>query len=96
MAITCVSGRWGRALCTIMALGILLAVACASDSKEAVIKETLDCMAENDPVFEQSMMMMFPTARNLDDAKKQYIYVSQAAPLDDLKAARDEICGDRG
>ena len=86
---------WGRALCIIMALGILLAVACASDSKEAVIKETLGCMAENDPVFEQSMMM-FPTARDLDDARKQYIYVSQAAPLDELKAARDEVCGDRG
>ena len=96
MAINRVSGRWGRAACITIALGILLAVSCASDSKEAVIEETLDCMAANDPVFEQSMMMMFPTAQNLDDARKQYIYVSQAAPLDDLKAARDQVCGDRG
>ncbi len=81
---------------TILAPALLLAVACASDSKEAVIKETLDCMAANDPGFEQSMMMMFPTAQNLDDARKQYTYVSQAAPLDDLKAARDQVCRDRG
>ena len=93
MAITQVCGRWGPMLSILVALGALLVVACASDGKEAVIKETLDCIAETDPVFEQSMMMMFPTAENLDDARKQYIYVSQAAPLDDLKAARDEACG---
>ncbi len=95
MTITRVGGGWNRALCIILALGMLLAVACATGSKEAVVEETLDCMAKSDPFFEQSMMMMFPTARDLDDARKQYVYVSQAAPLDDLKAARDEVCGDR-
>ena len=38
-------------------------------------------------------MMMFPTAQDIDDAKKQYIYVSQAAPLEELKEARDWACG---
>ena len=80
------------ALCSIVVLGLMLA-ACASDSKEAVVEETWDCMAESDPVFEESMMMMFPTAQDIDDAKKQYIYVSQAAPLEELKEARDWACG---
>ena len=93
MTITRIGG-WGRALCITMALFILLAVACAGDSKESVVRETLDCMEKNDPIFEQSMMMMFPAARDLDDAKDQYVYVSQAASLEDLKAARG--CGLRG
>ncbi len=92
MTITRIGG-WGRALCITMALFILLAVACAGDSKESVVRETLDCMEKNDPIFEQSMMMMFPAARDLDDAKDQYVYVSQAASLEDLKAARDAVCG---
>jgi len=93
MAITPVSGRWGLVLCIILALGILSAVACSSDSKESVVRETLDCMEKNDPTFEQSMMIMFPATRDLDDAKDQYVYVSQAASLEDLKAARDAVCG---
>ena len=80
------------ALCSIVVLGLMLA-ACASESKEAVLEETWDCMAESDPVFKEGMMMMFPTAQDIDDAKKQYIYVSQAAPLEDLKEARDLACG---
>ena len=80
------------ALCSIVVLGLMLA-ACASESKEAVVEETWDCMAESDPVFEESMMMMFPTAQDIDDAKKQYIYVSQSAPLEELKEARDWACG---
>ena len=84
--------RLWTALCSIVVLGLMLA-ACASESKEAVLEETWDCMAESDPVFEESMTMMFPTAQDIDDAKKQYIYVSQAAPLEDLKEARDLACG---
>ncbi|MDE2801823.1 MAG: hypothetical protein OXK21_02945 [Chloroflexota bacterium] len=92
MTITRIGG-WGCALCIIMALGILLAVACGSGSKESVIRETLDCMEKNDPIFEQSMMMMFPAARDVEDAKDQYVYISQAASLEDLKEARDAVCG---
>ena len=36
--------------------------------------------------------MMFPTAKSLDDAKKQYIAVSQFASIDELKVARDYAC----
>ena len=84
--------RIWTALCSIVVLGLILA-ACASENKEAVLEETWDCMAESDPVFEESMMMMFPTAQDIDDAKNQYIYVSQAAPLEDLKEARAWACG---
>ena len=38
------------------------------------------------------MLMMFPTANNMDDAKTQFIYVSSVAPIEDLKASRDEAC----
>ena len=71
-----------------------LFAACATDEKAEVVEQTWDCMADaDDPeVFETSMRMMFPTASNLEEAKEQYIYVSQAASLQDLEAARDEAC----
>lgn len=74
---------------------LLLLAACASDEKAKVAEETWDCMANaGDPeVFETSMLMMFPTASSLDEAKEQYIYVSSAASLEELKAGRDEACG---
>lgn len=75
---------------------LLLAAACASSSKEDVIREYLDCQAERDPYFEESMMIMFPAAENLEDAIDQYVYVSQAASMDDLEAARDMMCGGSG
>ena len=63
-----------------------------------IAEQLWDCMAENadDPeVFEQSMLMMLPTASNLEEAKEMYIYVSSAAPMDELKAGRDEACGSK-
>ena len=47
----------------------------------------------NPEIFEQSMLMMLPTASNLEEAKEMYIYVSSAAPIEELKVARDEACG---
>ena len=38
------------------------------------------------------MLMTFPTANNMDEAKAQFIYVSSVAPIEDLKASRDEAC----
>ena len=38
------------------------------------------------------MRMMFPTANDMDEAKAQFIYVSSVAPIEDLKASRDEAC----
>ena len=75
----------------VLALGVLTA-GCGGDSKASVISEMLDCQAEADPFFEEGMMMMFPTAKSLDDAKKQYIAVSQFASIDELKVARDYAC----
>ena len=84
-----------RVLCTALTLLVLLSTAaCMSNSKESVIREYLDCQEERDPNFEQSMMIMFAAAEDLEDAKEQYIYVNQAADLEDLKAARDMMCGD--
>ena len=74
----------------------VLGMGCAGESKESVIREMLDCQAERDDLFEESMMMMFPAAGNLEQAIDQYVYVSQAADLEDLKAARDEMCGAGG
>ena len=48
---------------------------------------------ERDSYFEESMLMMFPTADNLEDAQEMYLYVSSAAPMEELKEARDEACG---
>ena len=39
------------------------------------------------------MLIMFPTANNIEEAKKQFIYVSSSASLEELKAGRDEACG---
>jgi hypothetical protein len=75
----------------VLALG-LLAAGCGGDSKASVISEMLDCQAEADPFFEEGMTMMFSTAKNLDDAKKQYIAVSQFASIDELKVAEDYAC----
>ena len=75
---------------------LLLAACGGSGSKEDIVKQTLDCMEENSEdfeMFERTMMMMFPTASDVEDAKKQYIYVSSVALIEDLKAARDEACG---
>ena len=83
--------RYWAIVLLILASPLILA-ACASDSKEAVLKESLECWEERDPIFEETLLRMFATAEDLDDAKNQYIYVSQAASLDELKAARDEMC----
>ena len=50
-----------RTLCIALALLVLLAaLACMSSSKEDVVREMLDCQQERDPLFEESMMIMFP------------------------------------
>ena len=38
------------------------------------------------------MLITFPTANDMDEAKAQFIYVSSVAPIEDLKASRDEVC----
>ena len=64
------------------------------DSKEDILAQTWECLLENDPEnFELSMLAMMPTANDIDDARDQFIYVGSAAPIEDLKASRDEICG---
>jgi hypothetical protein len=91
----------------IVLASILLLAACGGDSggvgagigggaKGKIAEETWDYTAENavDPeIFEETMLMMFPTAGNLEEAKKMYIYVSSAAPVEEPEAARDEFCG---
>ena len=74
-----------------------LFAACATDEKTEVAEQTWDCMASaGDPEdFETSMLMMFSTANNLEEAKEQYIYVSSAPSLEELKAGRDEACGEQ-
>ena len=76
-------------------VSMCLFAACATDEKAEVAEQIWNCMASGgDPeVFETSMRMMFPTASNLEEAKEQYIYVSSAASLEELKAGRDEACG---
>ena len=75
-------------------MSILLLAACASDEKVEVAEQTWECMANaGDPeIFETSMLMTFPTASNLEEAKEQFIYASSAASLEELKAGRDEAC----
>ena len=72
-----------------------LFAACATDEKAEVAEQTWECMANaGDPeVFETTMLRLFPTANNLEEAKEQYIYLSSAASLEELKAGRDEACG---
>ena len=78
-------------------VSVLLLAACGGGGgAKDIAEQTWDCMAENadDPeVFEQSMLMMLPTASNLEEAKEMYIYVSSVAPIEELKVARDEACG---
>ena len=74
---------------------VLLLTACGGgESKEDILAQTLDCWAQGETgVFEQSMLMLFPTAVDIDDARAQFIYVSSVAPIEELKASRDEACG---
>ena len=85
--------RYGIPLMCVLVFMLLLAACGGGGSKEDVAGQTWDCLAESDPDFEQSMRMMLPTANNLEEAKEMYIYVSSAAPMEDLKEARDEACG---
>ncbi len=73
---------------------ILLLSACGGgESKEDILNQTWDCWTQgNTEVFEASMLMTFPTAKDMDEAKAQFIYVSSVAPIEDLKASRDEAC----
>ena len=80
-------------LMCILASILFLAACGGGESKEDILAQTWDCWAQGDTeVFEASMLMMFPTANNMDDAKTQFIYVSSVAPIEDLKASRDEAC----
>ena len=83
-------------LACILVSMLLLAACGGGGGKEDIAEQLWDCMAENaenPEVFEQSMLMMLPTASNLEEAKEMYIYVSSAAPMEELKAGRDEACG---
>ena len=78
-------------------VSMLLFAACGGGgSKEDILEQTLDCMEENSEdseIFEETMMMMFPSASNLEEAKNQYIYISSFASIEELEVARDEVCG---
>ena len=80
-------------LMCILASILFLAACGGGESKEDIIAQTWDCWAQGDTeVFEASMRMTFPTANDMDEAKAQFIYVSSVAPIEDLKASRDEAC----
>ena len=80
-------------LMCILASILFLAACGGGESKEDIIAQTWDCWAQGDTeVFKASMLMMFPTANDMDEAKAQFIYVSSVAPIEDLKASRDEAC----
>ncbi len=80
-------------LMCILASILLLAACGGGESKEDILNQTWDCWTQgNTEVFEASMLMTFPTANNMDEAKAQFIYVSSVAPIEDLKASRDEAC----
>ena len=80
-------------LMCILASILLLAACGGGESKEDILNQTWDCWIQgNTEVFEASMLMMFPTAKDMDEAKAQFIYVSSVAPIEDLKASRDEAC----
>ena len=82
-------------MCVLVSM-LVLAACGGGGGKEDLAEQTWDCMAENaeDPeIFEESMLMMLPTASNLEEAKEMYIYVSSVAPIEDLEAGRDEACG---
>ena len=84
----------------LLAMLILAAVVACGDgeagSKEDIAGETWDCLAESDPDFEQSMLMTFRTAENLDEAKEQYVSASIYVSLSELEASRDHACGSEG
>ena len=80
-------------LMCILASILLLAACGGGESKEDILNQTWDCWTQgNTEVFEASMLMTFPTANDMDEAKAQFIYVSSVAPIEDLKASRDEAC----
>ena len=80
-------------LMCILASILLLAACGGGESKEDILAQTWDCWAQGDTeAFEASMLMTFPTANDMDEAKAQFIYVSSVAPIEDLKASRDEAC----
>ena len=85
--------RYAIPLMCVLVFMLLLAACGGGGSKEDIAGQTWDCFAEGDSYFEESMLMMFPTANNLEDAKEMYVYVSSAAPMEELKEARDEACG---
>ena len=86
-------------LSVVLALALTAALAACGggesggESKEDILAQTWDCWAQGDTEVFESMIMMFPTADDMDDAKAQFIYVSSVAPIEDLKASRDEACG---
>ena len=82
-------------LSVVLALTLTAALAACGggESKEDILTQTWDCWAQGDTEVFESMLMMFPTADDMDDAKAQFIYVSSVAPIEDLKASRDEACG---
>ena len=47
-------------------------------------------MAETDPYFEQGMLMTFPTAENVEEAKEMFVYVSSVNSIEELKRGCDE------
>ena len=85
--------RYAIPLMCVLVFMLLLAACGGGGSKEDIIGQTWDCLAESDPYFEESMLMVL-SASNPEEAKKTYIYVSSAAPIEDLKVARDEACGE--
>ena len=87
--------RYITLLSVVLALALTAALAACGggERKEDILTQTWDCWAQGDTeVFEASMLMTFPTANNMDEAKAQFIYVSSVAPIEDLKASRDEAC----
>ena len=82
-------------ICVLVSM-LLLAACGGGGGKDDIAEQTWECMAKNsDPeIFEESMLVMLPTASNLEEAKEMYIYVSSAASIEELRAARDEACGE--
>ena len=85
--------RYAISLMCVLVFMLLLAACGGGGSKGDIAGQTWDCFVERDSYFEETMLMMFPTASNLEDAKEMYVYVSSAAPMEELKEARDEACG---